>query len=64
MEWLDQFSNGNELASIGFAALAALIGAAILIFGWRLLNGTGKTVIIVIALAFFVAFAVIPNWNG
>lgn len=50
----------SEVPEIVYQIGGALLAAAFLIFGWRMLNGTGKTVIIVIILA-FVGVAIYRN---
>lgn len=42
-------------------AAGVLIATACVIFFWRMLNGTAKTVIIVLGLLLFVIFGVVPN---
>jgi hypothetical protein len=48
----------------GMMALGVLIATAIVIFGWRMLNGVGKTIIIVIGLILFIIAFVAPNWGN
>lgn len=48
----------------GETALACLIGAAIIVFGWRLLSGLGRTVVIILGLLLFVIAFVAPNWGN
>lgn len=49
---------------VGETALACLIGAAIIIFGWKLLSGLGRTVVIILGLLLFVIAFVAPNWGN
>lgn len=52
----------DQLKNAGTTVAGVLIATAILIFGWRLLNGTAKTVVVVLGLAWFVMMYVVPNY--
>jgi hypothetical protein len=49
---------------LGETIVACLIGAAIIVFGWRLLSGLGRTVVIILGLIIFVVAFVAPNWGN
>lgn len=56
--------NTAQYQEWGMTALGVIIATAIVVFGWRMLNGTGKTIIIVIGLILFIIAFVAPNWGG
>lgn len=56
--------NTEQAWGLGETILACLIGTAIIVFGWKLLSGLGRTVVIILGLAIFVIAFVVPNWGN
>lgn len=54
----------SQAQELGTQIIGVLIATAIVIFLWRMLNGTARTIVIVLLLAFFVIGFVVPNWGG
>jgi hypothetical protein len=56
--------NTAQYQEWGMRALGVLIATAIVVFAWRMLNGTGKMFVIAIGLIIFIIAFVAPNWGG